>query len=397
MSTLKLSIILVAFALSFGIHKQAKKSTSDSLFGVKPKVEKTTNTEAETSSSNSSNKIQVALLLDTSSSMSGLIEQTKSQLWKILNKLAATKKDDEDPELEIALYEYGNPMKSNDENQIHQLASFTTDMDMISEKLFSLTTSGGEEYCGSVISSSLNDLEWSNNPDNLKLIYIAGNESFAQGPIDFRQASTTALEKNVSINTIFCGDHQTGININWAEGADAGNGTYMSINQNEKTVHIETPYDDKINTLNKDLNKTYIPFGREGNSKIANQKKQDKNAEFYGKSNNASRAIFKSSKKYKAESWDLVDAYEKDKKIINSAKALPDSLSNLSINELEAKIALVKMKRENIQNQIQELAKKRSIYIQEQQEENEESSNLEKSILKSIKKQAGSKGFKLNN
>ena len=34
------------------------------------------------------NLIQMAILLDTSGSMDGLIEQAKAQLWKIVNELA---------------------------------------------------------------------------------------------------------------------------------------------------------------------------------------------------------------------------------------------------------------------------------------------------------------------
>ena len=37
-------------------------------------------------------KIQIALLLDTSNSMDGLIDQAKSQLWKIVNELARSRK-----------------------------------------------------------------------------------------------------------------------------------------------------------------------------------------------------------------------------------------------------------------------------------------------------------------
>jgi hypothetical protein len=33
-------------------------------------------------------KVQIALLLDTSNSMDGLIDQAKSQLWKIVNEMA---------------------------------------------------------------------------------------------------------------------------------------------------------------------------------------------------------------------------------------------------------------------------------------------------------------------
>ena len=54
------------------------------------------------------NKIQVALLLDTSNSMDGLIDQAKSRLWNIVNTLTTLKYNGQAPQVEIALYEYGN-------------------------------------------------------------------------------------------------------------------------------------------------------------------------------------------------------------------------------------------------------------------------------------------------
>ncbi len=38
-------------------------------------------------------RVQVALLLDTSNSMDGLINQAKSQLWRIVNEFAKARKD----------------------------------------------------------------------------------------------------------------------------------------------------------------------------------------------------------------------------------------------------------------------------------------------------------------
>ena len=51
--------------------------------------------------------IKVALLLDTSNSMDGLISQAKAQLWEIVNELSYAKYGIQKPDLEIALYEYG--------------------------------------------------------------------------------------------------------------------------------------------------------------------------------------------------------------------------------------------------------------------------------------------------
>ena len=106
--------------------------------------EVTVATEEEVQSGKS---IRVALLLDTSSSMSGLIEQAKSQLWKIVNELGSLQHTEgEAPRLMISLYEYGNDGLSARQGYIRQLLPFTTDMDLVSEKLFTLTTNGGNEY-----------------------------------------------------------------------------------------------------------------------------------------------------------------------------------------------------------------------------------------------------------
>jgi len=155
--------------------------------------------------------IKVALLLDTSNSMDGLIDQAKAQLWSIVNELSYAKCDDERPNLQIALYEYGNDNLSSYEGYIRQVLDFTNDLDDISKELFSLATNGGSEFCGQVIQSSLNQLDWGNNADDLKLIFIAGNEPFTQGKVNYKHAAANANEKDVTVNTIFCGNYQQGV------------------------------------------------------------------------------------------------------------------------------------------------------------------------------------------
>src|SRR5688572_14402917 len=95
--------------------------------------------------------VQMAILLDTSNSMDGLIEQTKSQLWKIANDLQYSTQRGVRPTLEIALFEYGNNRLSPGENYVRQVLPFTSDLDLVSEKLFGLRTSGGSEFAGAVI------------------------------------------------------------------------------------------------------------------------------------------------------------------------------------------------------------------------------------------------------
>ena len=347
----------------------------------------------EEESADDKNTIQVALLLDTSGSMSGLIEQAKSQLWNILNELARTEKNTAETTLEIALYEYGNPSKTKAANQINQLAPFTTDMDLISEKLFELKTNGGDEYCGTVIQKSIEDLEW-NHDNGLKIIYIAGNEEFTQGMVSYTSACQNAKEKGVVVNTIYCGAYDEGIKEYWLAGAVAGGGAYLNINHNEETVYVKTPYDEKINKLNIELNKTYIPIGEKGKLKKQNQTYQDANASKYSTTNAADRAVFKSSKKYKAADWDLADAYKKDKSILRNNAILPDTLQVLSVEDLETRILEISAQRETIQQEIQELDKKRRVYKAENAKTKSETS-LQKSMINTIKKQAKEKGFEI--
>ena len=85
--------------------------------------------------------IMIALLLDTSNSMDGLIDQAKSQLWKIVNEVAVAKSvDGKRPNIKIALYEYGNDNLSANEGFIRQVSTLSEDLDVLSEKLFSLKT-----------------------------------------------------------------------------------------------------------------------------------------------------------------------------------------------------------------------------------------------------------------
>ena len=109
--------------------------------------------------------IKVAILLDTSNSMDGLIDQAKAQLWEIVNELSYARCNDNKPNLLISIYEYGNDNLNAGEGYIRQVLAFSNDLDEISKELFSLTTNGGNEYCGKVIQTSLNQLDWGKNKD----------------------------------------------------------------------------------------------------------------------------------------------------------------------------------------------------------------------------------------
>ncbi len=333
--------------------------------------------------------VRIALLLDTSNSMDGLINQAKSQLWDIVNQFTYAKCGNEGrPRLKIALYQYGNNDLASEEGYIQQVLGFSSDLDEISAKLFSLTTNGGEEYCGQVIHQSLQQLDWGKNPDDLKMIFIAGNEPFTQGRKDFREAVLNAKERDVIVNTIFCGKYTLGINTHWQEGARLGGGEYMAIDHNRQVVHVKTPYDEIIIKLNKRLNTTYVSYGSKGAERMAVQAQQDAEAMELQEAVAVKRAVSKSSAYYNNSGWDLIDASsQKDFDLAGVRReTLPEALRGKSDQEIRAFLEEKREERRQIQSEIQQTHTQREAYLKEHRKN--ESGELEKAILEAIKKQA---------
>ena len=380
--------MLMAFTLSIYSCEFKKERNSDKplLAEVIPKKE----TEPK------KNTVQIALLLDTSNSMDGLINQAKAQLWDVVNKFTHAKcGNDSRPDLQIALYQYGNDNLSYREGYVQQVLNFTGDLDEISEKLFSLTTNGGEEFCGTAIHKSLRQLNWAKNPDNLKMIFIAGNEPFTQGETHYKDAASNAKEKDVIVNTIFCGSYEQGIHGKWKEGALLAGGDYMAIDHNREIVHINTPYDKAIIDYNTKLNDTYVSYGSLGSLKKEKQTAQDYNAAELQEAVVVKRAVSKSSRLYNNKDWDLVDASNEEDFSVGSVekKDLPKELRNKSPKEIEAYISEKKEERAKIQEKIQELNKKREKYIADNRDKNE-SGELENAMINAIKKQAEEKNYR---
>jgi len=340
-------------------------------------------------------KIQIALLLDTSSSMDGLIDQARSQLWKIINELAVTHKSGRTPALEVALFEYGKSSIPEGEGYLRMVTSFINDLDKISAELYSLTTNGGDEYCGMVIESAVKNLKWDGNNDNLKLIFIAGNEPFDQGTVNYKTSVRLAKTKGIIVNTIFCGDRITGIKTYWKDGADLAWGNYISIDHNMQVLHIEAPQDAEITQLGIELNNTYLAYGTAGKDKKARQKIQDSNAVKKSKAVAADRSISKASEHYKNTDWDLVDAAASGKVDLEKIgqNELPSEIQDMSVKERENYIIKMAKKREIIKARINKLNEERKVYIREKQKENQSCSTLDTAIIKSVREQAKKKNF----
>lgn len=340
--------------------------------------------------------VQMAILLDTSGSMEGLIEQAKTQLWKIVNEMALARKKGVSPRLEVALYEYGKSSLPASEGYMRMIVPLSVDLDRISEELFKLKTNGGSEYCGQVIRDAVSDLQWSKTNDHLKVIFIAGNEPFTQGTVDYVKSCQNAISKSIIVNTIFCGNYNQGVQTKWKHGADLADGKYMNIDHNMKVVHIPAPQDDEIIALGKKLNSTYIAYGHKRSKMIARQKAQDSNAAESGKGAMVQRQVAKSSVQYNNAAWDLVDAEKEGKVKVEELEEdmLPEVMKKMDKKQRKEFVQKKNKEREQLQKKIAELRQARDKYVAEKRKKMAGDQSLDSAIINAIREQAKKKNYK---
>lgn len=341
--------------------------------------------------------VQIAILIDTSSSMDGLIDQARTQIWKIVNTLAGSNREGKKPRIEVALYEYGNSTLSASDNYIRMVLPFTSSLDKVSEKLFELKTNGGEEYCGAVIQRALQELAWKKYDDVYRVIFIAGNEPFTQGPVDFRPVIESAKAQGVFVNTIFCGNRQEGIATQWLAGAQLAQGDFHVINQDRMVQVMATPYDDEIQRLGSEYNSTVIPMGRTGKDEEARMQTQDQRIAASAPASGASveRAAAKATEQYSdSNAWDLTTVFRKKKSVASVSKEeLPPELKGRSEKEIEQIVAEKNEKRGKIQARMDELNRKRNEYISRESAKSTKGANLGSAMEASVKTQGKKTGL----
>jgi hypothetical protein len=340
-------------------------------------------------------RIQVALLLDTSSSMDGLIDQARSQLWKVVSGLDQARRSGRRPRLEIAVYEYGNTARTTpDTGWIRQVLPFSDNLDVVSESLFALSTSGGDEYVGQVLQTATRDLAWSGAASDVKMIFVAGNESFEQGPVPPAGAIAAARARGIAVNVILCG----GQDPTWTTGARLAMTDLLVIDQNAAPVHVASPQDAEIQRLGMALNDTYIGYGAEGASGVERQRQQDANSKSAQAGSFMWRSMAKSKASYRNEAWDLGDAVSGKKVALEKleAKQLPEAMRGMSVDERKAYVQRQLDERARLQRRIRELGAERDAFVAKARVESGKSgaaSSLDLAMLKAARHEASAAGL----
>lgn len=338
--------------------------------------------------------VDLALCLDISGSMEGLINQARQNLWAVVNELATLKPT---PTLRVALLTFGCSAHDAEKGWVKVETDFTTDLDLVSQKLFALTTNGGEEYVARVVQTALRELQWSADKQALQLLFVAGNEAATQDPqVPTADAAKAAIARGIVVNTIYCGNPTDELAPAWREVAKLADGQFAAIQQDDAVV-IVTPFDQQLGELSVAMNPTYVLYGQQRLVWAENQSAQDSNAVSLNLAAAAQRCQTKASGLYHNPQWDLVDAVKDPKFDLAAVKKedLPEALRTLSLDALKAHIEVNAKKRGELKAKVDELGQQRDAFVQQELAKlgKDGGQRFEQAVLESVRQQAKARGF----
>jgi hypothetical protein len=339
--------------------------------------------------------IDLVICLDTSGSMEGLLESAKQKLWDIVNELT---KAQPKPHLRVGLYAYGTPDYGASAGWVRKLHDLSDDLDSVYAKLSPLKTNGGDEYVARVVRDATLDQPWSPDRSALKIIVVAGNEPATQDPTHkTADVCRDAIARGIVVNTIYCGPASSPEADGWRDAARIADGQFASIDQQNGTVVINTPFDKKLAELGADLNGTYLAYGRAAGEGMARQAAADRMSLAASAPAAAARAVAKSGGNYRNAGWDLVDASkEKDFRLESIRdEDLPEAMRAQTPREREAHLKQAAAKRAELQKQVAEIDAKRQAWIRDEMKRssNKGDQSFDAAVRQAVRDQARQKGF----
>jgi hypothetical protein len=339
-------------------------------------------------------------VLDTTSSMTGLIAAAKDKIWSIANTLASA---DPAPDIRMGLVGY----RDRGDAYVTVYTPLSGDLDAVYAQLMQFEAVGGGDAPESVnqaLDEAVNRPRWSRGDAVYRVIFLVGDappKMNYQDDVKYPLSCAKAARKGIVINTIQCGS-MGGTRPVWQEIAQRGEGRYFQVAQSGSAVLYDTPYDAPIARLSRNLDDTRIYYGDAAHHEEMEARKETADA-IYTKATPAAvakRTIF-NSKSAGARNFfgsqELVQAVESGEKELAEIpkKDLPSELQAMTDAELAAHIVRRGRERKALQAQIDDLARKRQEYIQAKvaAEKDKGARSLDSKIYECIQAQAAPKGL----
>jgi Mg-chelatase subunit ChlD len=351
-------------------------------------------------------RIEVVFVLDTTGSMSGLIEGAKQKIWSIANAMASAKPR---PQIKIGLVGY----RDRGDAYITKLTPMTDDLDAVYSDLMKFEAGGGGDTPESVnqaLHEAYTKFAWTpstgDGKNTLRLIYLVGDappHMDYEQDISFKTTCTEAIKNGITINTVQCGSIVEATPI-WKEIALKTDGEYFAIEQSGGMRVVESPFDADLAKLGTELESTVVAYG--GAREQAAQVEKIAAAATLSAApaapaaSKADRAAYKASEAGISSlcgTNDLVQACMD--KTVDLAKLpedqLPENMKTMTLDERKDFIDKQTQDRKARQAKIQDLSKKREAFVKaELAKDSGKKDSFDDKVLDSLTRQAARAGIK---
>ena len=344
--------------------------------------------------------IDVVFVLDTTGSMSGLLQTAKEKVWSIASTMASAQQA---PRIQMGLVAY----RDRGDAYVTEVVDLSEDLDSMYARLMDFQADGGgdgPESVNQALYDAVHKVTWSQGQDTYKVVFLVGDappHMDYQDDVKYPQTLTVAASKGIVVNAIQCGQSQQ-TQRQWQHIAQLGQGDYFQVGQAGSGVAIATPFDRTLAELSKELDETRMYYGTEA-EKEERQKKIDAAAKLHSASSEASRArraafnASASGTRNLLGEGELVDDVASGRVDIADLQpaALPAPMQAMEPEEQQALIARTSERRDALKRRIEQLADQRSHYLREQVSElGGAEDSLDHRIYGTIREQAEGKGLR---
>ena len=343
-------------------------------------------------------RIEVVFVLDTTSSMSGLIEAAKEKIWSIANTMASAQQN---PDIKMGLVAF----RDRGDAYVTKVLDLSEDLDSMYAILMDFRAQGGgdgPESVNQALDDAINRISWSQHDDVYKVAFLIGDappHMDYQDDVKFPATLAMAKRKGIIVNTIQSGQHRDTTPV-WQDIAQLGFGEYFQVENSGNAVAVSTPFDKKLSDLAASLEDTRIFYGDEKQREIQ-AKKADaskKLREELSEAALARRSAFNASASGEANllgNSELVDAISSGRVELDdiAEEELPASLKAMAPKEQKVHIARQAERRDQIKQEIIKLSQSRQKYIEAQVTEEVAGKSLDEKIYSAVKNQAKAKGL----
>jgi Mg-chelatase subunit ChlD len=344
-------------------------------------------------------KVDVVFVLDTTGSMSGLIQTAKEKIWSIATTMASAQPT---PEIRIGLVAY----RDRGDHYVTKVVDLSDDLDSVYATLMDFQADGGGDTPESVnkaLYDAVHNISWSQGSQAYQVVFLVGDappHMDYQDEMRYPEIVAAAKEKGIVINTIQCGEVPTTVGP-WTQIANLSHGKFFQVEQAGSAVALATPFDAEIATLSARLDDTRLYFGSDEEkkrmaSKVAATDKLHANSSIESRARRASFNISAGGKANLLGENELVDGVASGTiKLDELDEAeLPAALKPMAPAEQQAYIAGLAGERADLQRQIRVLAEDRDEYLKKEVEEaGGFKDSLDQKIYEAVAEQAGKAGL----